>query len=144
MLSEQVFALHLCTEKVVNFEQEMEEDVLLESMEEGAIETRKSLRFLRLVHQLVTSSVGALVYILPHTESADSACLRAAAHKTARIADQHPLRHHDGVPCTFALHPQQGCPEANAALIYSWLSELVATPRQQWSLRAGVVVPLAA
>ena len=137
--SPQVFVMHFCAEKRSSSD---DDRALLDEMEEGAIETRKSLRLLRLVHELVTVSAGALVYILSHTESADSTCMRAAAHKTARIADQHPLIHQDGVPCTFTLHPQQECPESNAHLIDSWLSKLRRTPRERWSSYGGFVVPL--
>lgn len=68
------------------------QDDLLEAMEEGAMETRRSLRLLKLVHGRMQSG-GALIYVLPHSEAADSSSMRAAAHKTSRIVDQQPLRH---------------------------------------------------
>lgn len=32
-----------------------------------------------------------MLFLLPHTETANSACMRSAAHQTSRIVDQNPL-----------------------------------------------------
>jgi len=131
--------IHVCAES--RSVEESESDILV-SMEEGAMETRKSLRFLTASYQLLQQTAGILLFLLPHTETANSACMRSAAHQTSRIVDQNPLSHKDGVPCTFALHPQQECPATNVKLISSWLKELLSMPKQQWNTLAGRVVPL--
>lgn len=132
---------HVCAEKDPDGESDSD---ILEAMEEGVMETRKSLRFVTLVHPLLQlTDNGALIFLLPQSEAADSSCMRSAAHKTSRIVGQNPLRHADGVPCTFALQPQQ-CAEINAQLILRWLEELFKMPKQQWSAAAGRVVPLCA
>lgn len=116
----------------------------LESMETGHLETRKSLRLMRTAHDFIVQRQAALVYLLPSTEAAaDSSVLGAAAHKTSRVVDQTPLRHDDGLPCTFALHPVHCCAKASSLLVWSWLARLAASSRERWiELGASSVITL--
>ncbi|CAE7599790.1 unnamed protein product [Symbiodinium natans] len=139
-----IVVLHFCTELGPQGPS-TGEDVLasLESMEEGVLQTRRSLRLVRSAHGLVSSG-GALVFILPDKE-ADSRLqsLYAAAQKTSRIVDQNPLKQEDGSPCTFALQCCDEGPRVSAKLIFAWLQELGRTPAASWALLgAGSVVSL--
>ncbi|CAE8611667.1 unnamed protein product [Polarella glacialis] len=139
--------LHVCAENVYPTEWDFSPEgdrSLMESLETGALETRKSLRLVKNVHPLVVSKQAALIFILPHTEaSCDSGALGAAAHKTSRVVDQTPLRHESGIPCTFALHPTTASGEVNSALILSWMNTLIGTPDHLWQFAgASTVVTL--
>ncbi|CAE7897624.1 unnamed protein product, partial [Symbiodinium microadriaticum] len=137
-----VVILHFCSESGCRGPVVGEGDVL-ESMEEGVLQTRRSLRLVRSARDLASSG-GALVFLLPGQES-DSRSLYEAAHKTSRIVDQNPLKHVEGSgsPCTFGLSLQCDEPELSAKLVLSWLQELVRTPPESWALLGvGSVVSL--